>query len=216
LRATDDSIPGLRETLQRTVYRHSRANQHGLAIGVFVGTLERGRIVVQAALPLQGEAQTSARLLIDEWTDIQRAAVEQFGDIPIVGWYVSRPGGNGQLTPQEVSVHTRAFPRPESFVLGLDPVSNRATIFGWHHGRLEPLEGSPRAATPRSAGRPEPTVPRAAHDLSAAASAPEHRSYAFGMFELDPGTGLPTPLTLVCTGAVGFAVTVLVWVLALR
>ena len=72
-----------------------------------------------------------------------QAMASHYPGLDLVGFYVSRPGGGGELTL--AAAFARDFTDPRQFALLLDPRSHHGSLHRWREGRVERLHEGPVA-----------------------------------------------------------------------
>lgn len=72
------------------------------------------------------------------WTELHREREEDFGNLPVVGWYHTHPSLGIFLSRYDVFIHQGFFTRASDIALVLDPVQHHAGFFAWAGKELDP------------------------------------------------------------------------------
>ena len=157
--AAAPTLPHWRRGTLETLHEHAFDGSGSELSGVLAGRFdpERSAAVVYELIVVGAHAAgTGAAFGHGAWAHIHRQ-LSRHPDLELVGWYVSRPGFGLFLTPAEVEMHRRYFPRAEQFALVLDSQASRGGVFARRGDRIELVDAGSierRAIAPRPARAP--------------------------------------------------------------
>jgi proteasome lid subunit RPN8/RPN11 len=88
---------------------------------------------IDAVIPAM-EARTSREHAVfthDVWAYVYERMGRYYQGLEIVGWYVSRPGGLGQLTQLDQAIHQQWFRHPRQIVMVFDSGCYHGALWTW-------------------------------------------------------------------------------------
>ena len=130
----------------RDIQEHASTDLEKEVAGFLLGRVRdadgagRGLVTIEAAITAKHvvTGPTHVEFSHRTWTELHREREEDFGNLPVVGWYHTHPSIGIFLSRYDVFIHRGFFTRASDVALVLDPVQHHAGFFVWSGNELDP------------------------------------------------------------------------------
>jgi proteasome lid subunit RPN8/RPN11 len=146
-------LPQLEPGVMDVITQHVNAAWARRAGGILVGKSWNSSVHVEEAIPARHVQDHRGEIAFfpEVWEETYDTLLDRHPGSRIVGWYHSHPGTGPALSDYDRRLHSVLFSEAPSVALVVDPISRRATWYGWTLGQISPVEAPD---SPVLVGRP--------------------------------------------------------------
>jgi proteasome lid subunit RPN8/RPN11 len=129
------------EQIEKYALSNTSCELGGILLGTCTGDQNNYTIHIQAAIEAQytEAGQSSLTFTHQSWDYMNREKEKRYPRLKIMGWFHSHPGFGIFLSSHDTFIQKNFFDLPWLVAYVVDPLGDKAGLFGWNNQQLIPL-----------------------------------------------------------------------------